>query len=210
MKFLITSLFVLSTSSAFAETVTIDFQSLEQVNDTLNNVGVFYSEDGYTLTDSSARGDISAIGWTYSGTLNNFFHKGSTALINDFFGITTLTKENGSAFNLNSIDLAGFDSAPPFRVTFIGIKSDASTITQQFTGGNLFSTYVFNEFTDLVSVEWRQTSPLHMFDNINLTSVENNGGGNPSAVPLPAALPLMASVLGVFGLARRCNKAKAA
>ena len=32
---------------------------------------------------------------------------------------------------------------------------------------------------------------------------------SPSAVPVPAALPLMASALGIFGLARRRNKAKA-
>ena len=32
----------------------------------------------------------------------------------------------------------------------------------------------------------------------------------PSAVPVPAALPLMASALGAFGIARRRNKAKAA
>ena len=33
---------------------------------------------------------------------------------------------------------------------------------------------------------------------------------SPSAVPVPAALPLMASALGAFGIARRRNKAKAA
>ena len=33
---------------------------------------------------------------------------------------------------------------------------------------------------------------------------------SPSAVPVPAALPLMASALGIFGLARRRNKSKAA
>ena len=33
---------------------------------------------------------------------------------------------------------------------------------------------------------------------------------NISAVPVPAALPLMASALGIFGLARRRNKSKAA
>lgn len=32
----------------------------------------------------------------------------------------------------------------------------------------------------------------------------------PSAVPVPAALPLMASALGIFGIARRRNKSKAA
>lgn len=34
-------------------------------------------------------------------------------------------------------------------------------------------------------------------------------GGNISAVPVPAALPLMATALGIFGLARRRNKAEA-
>lgn len=33
---------------------------------------------------------------------------------------------------------------------------------------------------------------------------------NPSAVPVPAALPLMASALGIFGISRRRNKSKAA
>ena len=32
---------------------------------------------------------------------------------------------------------------------------------------------------------------------------------SPSAVPVPAALPLMASALGIFGIARRRNKSKA-
>ena len=205
MKFLIASLFVLSTSSAFAETVTIDFQSLELENVSLNNVGFVYSEDGYTLNDTS-----SSNGLTYSGTLNDFFYKGSTALFNNTFnGITILTKSDASAFTLNSIDLAGLGS-DPVDVTFFGTKSDATTVNQRFTGSNSFSTYAFIDFSDLLSVQWAQTSPSHIFDNINLTSVDDNGGGNPSAVPVPAALPLMASAIGIFGLARRRNKAKAA
>ena len=35
-------------------------------------------------------------------------------------------------------------------------------------------------------------------------------GGNISAVPVPAALPLMATALGIFGLSRRKNKSTAA
>ena len=34
-------------------------------------------------------------------------------------------------------------------------------------------------------------------------------GGEISAVPVPAALPLMATAFGIFGLARRRNKAEA-
>lgn len=58
----------------------------------------------------------------------------------------------------------------------------------------------------------------------NVLSQESNGylynssyatgatyvNSDPSAVPVPAALPLMASALGAFGIARRRNKSKAA
>ncbi|WP_020167828.1 MULTISPECIES: VPLPA-CTERM sorting domain-containing protein [Methylotenera] len=43
----------------------------------------------------------------------------------------------------------------------------------------------------------------------NLTDFDDHAVG-VSAVPVPAALPLMASALGAFGIARRRNKAKAA
>lgn len=39
---------------------------------------------------------------------------------------------------------------------------------------------------------------------------EGFSGGNISAVPVPAALPLMATALGIFGLSRRKNKSTAA
>ena len=41
-------------------------------------------------------------------------------------------------------------------------------------------------------------------------SMRVNAELSPSAVPVPAALPLMASALGAFGIARRRNKSKAA
>ena len=43
------------------------------------------------------------------------------------------------------------------------------------------------------------SGPIYMTVNAEL---------NPSAVPVPAALPLLASALGAFGIARRRNKAK--
>lgn len=53
---------------------------------------------------------------------------------------------------------------------------------------------------------------------VGVTGQTNNQGNDqyiintpsPSAVPVPAALPLMASALGAFGIARRRNKAKSA
>jgi len=43
-----------------------------------------------------------------------------------------------------------------------------------------------------------QITDLRNYDNW-----DNEGEGNVSAVPVPAALPLMASALGMFGIARR-------
>ena len=54
----------------------------------------------------------------------------------------------------------------------------------------------------------------YLDENPNTSLSFTPGVGNApslvSAVPVPAALPLMASALGVFGIARRRNKSKAA
>ncbi len=52
-------------------------------------------------------------------------------------------------------------------------------------------------------------SYLSMYPNSRLDIEEGVGNANPSlipSVPVPAALPLMASALGIFGIARRRNK----
>ena len=49
MKSLIALLLASAAITSFAETVNIDFQSLEQENGNVNSQGFTYSEDGYTL-----------------------------------------------------------------------------------------------------------------------------------------------------------------
>lgn len=50
----------------------------------------------------------------------------------------------------------------------------------------------------------------NVYSAISSSGSSNDVIKNISTVPMPAALPLMASALGIFGLARRRNKAKAA
>ena len=194
MKFLIALLIALAAITSFAETVIIDFQSLEHVDGNTNSHGFTYTEDGYTLNNLAT-----AFPFATFGTLESRY-KGSTALFNDSVnGVTRLTKSDAGAFTLNSIDLAAIDQSP-FEVFFTGIKSDASIVNQMFTGTSSLLTYTFSGFTDLVSVEWSQDSPFHQFDNINLTSGDNG----TSAVPVPAAIWLFGSAaLGFLGLRRK-------
>lgn len=162
--------------------------------------GYVYTEDGYQLNNLGSNPFATFV-------IGESRYKGSTALFNNTVGGTTLlTKIDAGTFTLNSIDLASLNNQGSFDINFVGIKSDSSTVSQKFTGNDDLLTYTFIGFTDLTQVEWIQDSPFHQFDNINLTS----GGGNLSAVPVPAALPLMASALGIFGLARSRNKSKAA
>ena len=101
----------------------------------------------------------------------------------------------------------------------------AYAINQSYAYDNLngqYSNYVYSEiysnYYDSKAIS-EMKSVSAFIDNI--LSQESNGYlqnyayvygvtyVEPSAVPVPAALPLMASALGVFGIARRRNKAKA-
>ena len=91
-------------------------------------------------------------------------------------------------------------------------------------GGGSTGAFDFgNKSANYVAVHYGQAESLFYFKNgitdFDLNFVEGNFGlsnyraysnESPSAVPVPAALPLMASALGIFGLARRRNKSKAA
>ena len=79
--------------------------------------------------------------------------------------------------------------------------------------------YVFGKGQDRLEanevVSWTSTfATEHLFDvglfALHVQGLTNGQGSSawytPSAVPVPAALPLMASVIGAFGIARRRNK----
>ncbi len=199
MKFLIVLLLTFTASPSFANSVTIDFQSLEHVDAISAGHGASYSENGYTL---SALEDMFIPQFSSFGTLSTYY-AGSTALYasgNGNFGSPIrLTKDGGGAFNLNSIDLASIFSFDDIGVTFTGTRADASTITQTFAGSSFLSTYSFIDFNDLVQVDWTnpQFRNSHQFDNIVISS------GNVSTVPLPAAAWLFGS--GILGLRRKTS-----
>ncbi|MDB9392224.1 hypothetical protein PN432_15120 [Microcystis aeruginosa CS-579] len=108
-----------------AQAVIIDFQSLEQNNSGVNNVGFTYTEDGFTLDNLST-----SFPFAFFGT-QEFRYPGSTALFNRTAGgITRLTQNGGGLFDLNSIQLTSLNGSYSVTVNFTGTKADSSTVSQ--------------------------------------------------------------------------------
>ena len=151
--------------------VPIGFGSLEHVDAGISYHGDFYSEAGFTLNE------IGSGQFATRGTLHPTF-SGSTALYSatPAGGIVTLTKDDGAAFAIKSIDLAGLNNDNPQTVTFTGQLSGGGTIMQSFElDGSEFmnqKTFEFDpSFASVTSVSFEQTAPYYQFDNIVLSPV---------------------------------------
>ena len=155
-------------------TVTVDFESLEQNDAFLHQVGTIpdptFTEDGALLEGFTATDD-SAFFFSI-GTESILFVDSTAVFLNSTLGTTTLTSVDGSTFTLESIDLAELGGVGP--VTFTGEIFGGGTVTKTFKldGDSGFETLKFgDDFTNLVSVSWDQGTLLttHQFDNIVLT-----------------------------------------
>ncbi|MEM7593271.1 MAG: PEP-CTERM sorting domain-containing protein [Cyanobacteria bacterium P01_A01_bin.83] len=170
--------------SARAENTVIDFESLAQPGGGLTRHGFVYGEDGYTLTNNGRPFDF--------GTFNTGErrYQGSTALFNlTIGGEIVLTKDDGGLFDLLSIDLGELNVPVSTSVSFVGTKSDSTTVEKTFNLDGIFGleTFAFEGFSQLTSVSWTQDSPFHQFDNIVVA--------DSKSTPEPA------SMLGLLGIA---------
>ncbi|MBF2058098.1 MAG: PEP-CTERM sorting domain-containing protein [Cyanobacterium sp. T60_A2020_053] len=166
----------------------IDFEALRNDSAGLTNEGASYSEDGFTLVTSNPNN-------------SNFFsvnaqdtprYQGSVSFFdNNVNGEATLTKDDGSAFDLLSIDLDQLNTTGGAPVNFTGTKADSSTVNQSFTLDGVgvtddstrgFQTFNFTGFDNLLSVSWIQQAPFHHFDNITLSASNSLTTPEPSLV----------------------------
>lgn len=174
---------------------------------------VTYTESGFTLKSMSNLGFGSArtgdVNFLYNGQIMTWYY-GSTSLFNDDLagGITSLSKDDGGTFTLNSIDLAALNDFYTWgsgeNISFTGNLHGGGTVTQtfQFTEQFKFLTFSFNGFENLDSVTWGQGFPYHQFDNIVLDqSAPPEGPGNN--VPEPASIGLFGLGLAALGVGRR-------
>lgn len=153
-----------------------------------------------------------------SNTFSDFaFHQnespdyaGSTGLFALFGGTTTLTRVGGELFHLLSIDLAPIIAgSTPDPITFTGLTSDPSVVTQSFTGSSTlaFQTFVFSSsFENLASVSWKETLLAPQYDNVTTFEV----GSEPPVVPEPSSAVLLMSGLAAGLLVFRRREQTAA
>lgn len=188
--------FILCATSAMSAVIDFEGQLLDgqsQVSPAFSETDP-YTEDGYQLTDPT--------GFT------GIFSPGAAAHTNgsDVLGFSvgsgfTLSAIAGRAFDLLSFQSGNLDPATssPGQVELTGAFAGGGTITETFEHGeiNEFQTFNTDGFTDLLSVTFFTTgsSTGAAIDNINV--------GPVSAVPVPAALPLLLSALGGLALVRR-------
>ena len=136
------------------------------------------------------------------GSTGNYYSVGISPVEQQGPGIVTLADAVGYyGFLWGSVDSYN-------KVTLL----NGSTIVKSFTGdqfnpndGDQNLSIYLNIFADNTS-EFFNTIVFESSNN----AFETDNHAYASAVPVPAALPLLASALGAFGIARRRNKAKAA
>ena len=176
--------------SPYTDVTTIDFDSALPSGVSITG-GAVYTTPSQT--------NISAVP---AGSTGNYYSVGISPVAQQGPGIVTLADAVGYyGFLWGSVDSYN-------TVTLL----NGSTIVKSFTGdqfnpndGDQGLSIYLNIFADNAS-EFFNTIVFESSNN----AFETDNHAYASAVPVPAALPLLASALGAFGIARRRNKAKAA
>lgn len=220
---IVTTAVYLFAGVAQASSVTLDFEEFASSGGGSGSIGFSYADQGFSIA-MNPNLDFGLGYWTPSDA----DYIGSIALASqDFGGRTTLTRDGGERFGINSIDLArlfrGDDASvlepsyEDFGITFSAQRSSGEIISQTFVVAGLGSlsaqdyaleTFAFGgAFNDIVSLWWNQGafssdyggSTAHQFDNIALSLP---GDGAP-IIPLPSAGALAAAGLVIVARRRR-------
>ncbi len=194
---------------------------------------------GFTLAAASAQAitvtagnlQLNTYGTTMFNGTNNVINATSgtfgqlSALQNTSVKFTFLGKEAGNTnfLTLNNVPVAGSNTNTATVGNSFLLDANAGVVNFGFTGNGGLTASNTNETEINIAFIENDGTKFDESGNPFAFLVGFNDGGSEdadfddtvfgvsevSAVPVPAALPLMASALGAFGIARRRNKAKA-
>jgi hypothetical protein len=165
------------------------------LNSSANYVGPTYSQDGFSFTHSS--GDGLAYGnWISLGATIFNANGNNPTLFQNLPGTNTMTNNLGQPFSFTSIGLADVYTGArggDVRFTFNHVDHTTDIVVVSLVGGIFgLQTFLFNQH-NLSSVVFEALSTHGLFLQFDLI-------GASSETPLPAALPLFATVLGAAGI----------
>lgn len=186
---------------------TLNFAGLAAAGNSWNAVGATYTLDGFTVATL-----YGLDAWGTSSPNLPGLASANTSLFAFYAGDSVSVTEGGTAFSVNSIDLAPVlaGGQGTFDVTFIGTLFGSGTVSQTCTVTDgtptALQTCDLSGFNNLVSLQFAQGTnggfyesqiSAYQFDNIVL-----NGSSGPS-VPEPGTLGLLGLGLAGAAFARR-------
>jgi hypothetical protein len=142
--------------------------------------------------------------YTVDPTYNYYLSNGTDYYMSGYYGLTITA---GGLFGISTLDAGLADHTDIVQdVTFTGYKSGGGTVTQTLRlSPEAFATFTLVGFSNLTSLVIGTTDGYIALDNIFYSSADS-----VNQTPIPGALPLFASALGLGGLFRYRRKRKAA
>ncbi len=190
MKKLIALALLLASLSANSSIVVLDFEGVVPDNNNTGALGYYY-EDGFLLTTPQGYGVILGQGYDGSDYTSTF----AWLVPNEQ---PVLTHESDKSFSLLSLEVGAlYEENFPQYITVVGNPISGSILTAELLiGGDSMQEYSFgSEWSSLVDLTFSSSgsgTSLGLLDNIKL-----------NVVPIPAAVWLFASGLGLLGWLKR-------